>query len=89
MCAGAPDQDAKSLGRFGEAFGVAFQIIDDLADYDIPKDLAGEALNQVRLYNTRAVNSLKDLDPSPATAGLARLPNFYLTWVMEIQNVIV
>jgi geranylgeranyl pyrophosphate synthase len=37
-CAGAlagnlPEAEAKALGRFGERFGLAFQILDDLLDY--------------------------------------------------------
>jgi octaprenyl-diphosphate synthase len=42
--AGAPEADALALGRFGVNLGLAFQLVDDVLDYDGLRESTGKAL---------------------------------------------
>jgi geranylgeranyl pyrophosphate synthase len=89
ISAGLSSRDIEALSRYGDDFGMAFQIIDDLVDQDIPKVLTAQALDKAQFYNAKAVAALKGLKASPATVGLAKLPGFYLDWAIKSQNAIV
>jgi geranylgeranyl pyrophosphate synthase len=46
MCGGASDDDRDGLGAFGRAFGLAFQIADDLLDVSGTSDAAGKQVGK-------------------------------------------
>ncbi|HEX7177683.1 MAG TPA: polyprenyl synthetase family protein [Pyrinomonadaceae bacterium] len=59
LACGAPDEDARALADFGECFGRAYQICDDLLDETRPSELTGKPARQdARHLRPNAVASL-------------------------------
>ncbi|MGH7157215.1 MAG: polyprenyl synthetase family protein [Candidatus Saccharimonadales bacterium] len=77
--------DLKSLGQYGRAFGLSFQIIDDLLDKDIPKTAAPKAISRARQYSAQARRALLGFDQSPTGDGLGQLPDYYLGWALPAK----
>lgn len=81
FCADSPVKNVKALEDFGENFGFAFQIIDDLQDSTIPADLQSKAMKEIKIYNSRAIQSLAVFD-GQAADSLRALPDDYLAWAL-------
>ncbi|HVS78896.1 MAG TPA: polyprenyl synthetase family protein [Candidatus Saccharimonadales bacterium] len=80
---------ADTLKRYGEKFGAAFQIIDDIIDDDLPSGRQKASALTARQLCQAAAGELEALQPNPAVNGLAALPEYYLDWALPGQNAIV
>lgn len=78
-CANLPTKEMGELSRFGEAFGIFYQIIDDIKDGDIKNISTAKALEQAEYYCGLTASALNDLDSSRQANGLASLPKVYLS----------
>jgi geranylgeranyl pyrophosphate synthase len=74
--AGSPAQPA--LRKYGEDFGVAFQIIDDMVDLDFGPAQEPAARLAAQKYSSSAQKRLLRLPDSPLKWGLAELPGLLL-----------
>jgi heptaprenyl diphosphate synthase len=83
LCAQMDEINIDRLASYGELFGTAFQIIDDIVDQDLKAISLSEALSEIRQYNSKAANIVKASGGNlEVIDGLAKLPNFYLEWVL-------
>lgn len=73
---GSPDVSA--LREYGEAFGVAFQIIDDIVDQDFSSRDLPAAKIIAQKHISLAKNSLKSFPDSPLKWSLVEIPNLLL-----------
>ncbi len=75
--AGLQPHKVTRLQRYGESFGIAFQIIDDCLDGYFKEQFDAE-IESARRYIQMALDELGGLPPEPAAAALRRLPDLYL-----------
>lgn len=78
LSAGLTNAEIDALGKYGESFGTAFQIIDDITDEDFNKNLLNIAVSEAKRYSSRAADALKKLPDHPVADGLAKLPGAYI-----------
>lgn len=83
--AGAAPTQLKALYEYGLAFGMAFQIIDDLIDKEIPEGLGAKAATKAKEYNAQALNALGAFSDNSIKDGLGRLPGYYLNWALPAK----
>jgi octaprenyl-diphosphate synthase len=69
---------AKIMKKYGQAFGKAFQIIDDIADNDFEPSDAKNARRQALKYCELAARALEPMPASPLRYSLAEFPKLYL-----------
>jgi geranylgeranyl pyrophosphate synthase len=80
---GLSDADTKAFDRYGKFFGISFQIIDDILDGDISAKAIVSAPDEARRYAGKAAASLKHVSQTQLTAGLAKLPDYYLGLALQ------
>jgi len=69
VCGGATDEDLKNLSDFGQNFGIAYQIKDDLDDKDQPK--ASE--EEKRIYINKALKAIEKYPNNEAFIEVLKL----------------
>jgi geranylgeranyl pyrophosphate synthase len=67
-----------NLRQYGQNFGIAFQIIDDITDEEFPKKKIAAAKQAAEKYSRSAVDQLIGIKDGKAKAGLQKLPLEYL-----------
>jgi octaprenyl-diphosphate synthase len=70
--------DRAHLKNFGQAFGLAFQIVDDYTDHEFPDAIRQRSVQQAENQMAEAKSSLASLRNSPAKKSLLRLADSYL-----------
>lgn len=90
IAGGGTDDEIEALGHYGEALGVAFQIIDDILDADEENEehsclrlwTIEEAREKAKQFTTEAVAALSTIKGSQATAALSDLAEQMLTRII-------
>lgn len=90
IAGGGTDDEIEALGHYGEALGVAFQIIDDILDADEENEepsclrlwTVEEAREKAKQFTTEAVAALSTIKGSQATAALSDLAEQMLTRII-------
>lgn len=90
IAGGGTDDEIEALGHYGEALGVAFQIIDDILDADEKNEEPSclrlwtleEAREKAKQFTTEAVAALSTIKGSQATAALSDLAEQMLTRII-------
>ena len=90
IAGGGTDDEIEALGHYGEALGVAFQIIDDILDADEENEepsclrlwTVDEAREKAKQFTTEAVAALSTIKGSQATAALSDLAEQMLTRII-------
>lgn len=90
IAGGGTDDEIEALGHYGEALGVAFQIIDDILDADEENEepsclrlwTVEEARKKAKQFTTEAVAALSTIKGSQATAALSDLAEQMLTRII-------
>ncbi|HSW78890.1 MAG TPA: polyprenyl synthetase family protein [Candidatus Babeliales bacterium] len=78
--------DTAALGRFGENFGIAFQIIDDVIDDDFrPNDIKA-ALDAAKKYVQLAEMNLAGTSTKVNTVGLADFISQYSNYSLSLKK---
>jgi geranylgeranyl pyrophosphate synthase len=80
--AGLAPADIEALGSYGQSFGIAFQIIDDIADNDFKQKSIHQAAAEAKAYIGRAVKALKPFETESSSTGLDILAETYLKSVL-------
>ncbi len=68
LAGGAPDQDVARLGRFGEAIGWAFQVVDDLLDVEESSAALGKTAGKDQAQKKATYPALFGIEKSRAFA---------------------
>lgn len=90
IAGGGTDDEIEALGHYGEALGVAFQIIDDILDANEENEepsclrlwTVEEAREKAKQFTTEAVAALSTIKGSQATAALSDLAEQMLTRII-------
>jgi geranylgeranyl pyrophosphate synthase len=69
--------ETEALNRYGQAFGIAFQIVDDYIDGEFPPDKLKPAESAARKYISEAKAAIASLPGGKAKKSLARLADAY------------
>jgi geranylgeranyl pyrophosphate synthase len=78
ICAGLPDQQVEALTNYGKAFGVAFQITDDLLDFLSTTEAMGKPVgNDIKegVYTLPLLLALKGEDQGEIRSWLGKYPS--------------
>lgn len=75
---GLGSPQAHALGKYGETFGVAFQIIDDIVDGDFRPGQLAAARQTAQRYNSSAQKSLSKFPDSSLKWSLTDIPKLFL-----------
>jgi heptaprenyl diphosphate synthase len=78
ICAGLPDQQVEALTKYGEAFGMAFQITDDLLDFLSTTEAMGKPVgNDIKegVYTMPLLLALQGEDQGEVRSWLGKNPS--------------
>lgn len=82
---GAPSALRAALAQIGEALGMAYQLVDDLADGDAPFADRGVAAAKAREYGEAAGRLAGSLPPGSASDGLRDVSRYVLGRLRELD----
>jgi heptaprenyl diphosphate synthase len=89
MCSGAADEHVTALRRYGEIFGTAFQISDDVIDISSPADESGKTPGtdlREGVHTLPTLYALAENDMDPASVRLRALLARPLTDDAEVEE---
>ncbi|HET9721411.1 MAG TPA: polyprenyl synthetase family protein [Candidatus Saccharimonadales bacterium] len=80
LCANLRSSEIEYLTLYGENFGLAFQIIDDIRDNDRPR----QAIPEAQKYIKKAINALEPFGVNQIAHGLTEIPRIYLNSSLKL-----
>ncbi len=83
ICVGLPAKEVEALVSYGENFGMAFQLIDDVKDLKIAKSQKIQAVSEIKRRSNLAKQSVQQLKGA-ARPSLEQLPAAYLDWASPL-----
>ena len=64
LCAGAPKKEEGLLKEFGLNFGIAYQLMDDYKDGEVPRGIKLDCLREVEKYTVKCRKNLDSIKNS-------------------------